>query len=125
MPEISALAICFVVRRLCLAASSIRRPRQPLRLKLEYDGNNYADDFAGSIKQSSHINVGAVYRVADWADLDLSYERGNTLMFGFTLRTNFNDLRPALRDNPKPASATGTGRRDAGLYLCGEPAHRA
>ena len=78
-------------------------PWQPLRLKLEYDGNNYADDFAGSIKQSSHINVGAVYRVADWADLNLSYERGNTLMFGFTLRTNFNDLRPALRDNPKPA----------------------
>ncbi|ENA0602162.1 YjbH domain-containing protein [Enterobacter hormaechei subsp. xiangfangensis] len=78
-------------------------PWQPLRLKLEYDGNNYADDFAGSIKQSSHINVGAVYRVADWADLNLSYERGNTLMFGFTLRTNFNDLRPALRDNSKPA----------------------
>ncbi|EOX8978907.1 YjbH domain-containing protein [Enterobacter hormaechei] len=78
-------------------------PWQPLRLKLEYDGNNYADDFAGSIKQSSHINVGAVYRVADWADLNLSYERGNTLMFGFTLRTNFNDLRPVLRDNPKPA----------------------
>lgn len=78
-------------------------PWQPLRLKLEYDGNNYADDFAGSIKQSSHINVGAVYRVADWADLNLSYERGNTLMFGFTLRTNFTDLRPALRDNPKPA----------------------
>ncbi|EPW1717736.1 YjbH domain-containing protein [Enterobacter hormaechei] len=78
-------------------------PWQPLRLKLEYDGNNYADDFAGSIKQSSHINVGAVYRVADWADLNLSYERGNTLMFGFTLRTNFNDQRPALRDNPKPA----------------------
>ena len=78
-------------------------PWQPLRLKIEYDGNNYADDFAGSIKQSSHINVGAVYRVADWADLNLSYERGNTLMFGFTLRTNFNDLRPALRDNPKPA----------------------
>lgn len=47
--------------------------------------------------------MGAVYRVADWADLNLSYERGNTLMFGFTLRTNFNDLRPALRDNPKPA----------------------
>ncbi|MGM8569358.1 YjbH domain-containing protein [Enterobacter hormaechei subsp. hormaechei] len=78
-------------------------PWQPLRLKLEYDGNNYADDFAGSLKQSSHINVGAVYRVADWADLNLSYERGNTLMFGFTLRTNFNDLRPTLRDNPKPA----------------------
>ncbi|MGQ7190477.1 YjbH domain-containing protein, partial [Escherichia sp. HC-CC] len=52
---------------------------------------------------ASHFNVGAVYRAASWADLNLSYERGNTLMFGFTLRTNFNDLRPALRDTPKPA----------------------
>lgn len=68
--------------------------------------------------------MGAVYRVADWADLNLSYERGNTLMFGFTLRTNFNDLRPALRDN-ETGTATGTGRRDAGLYLGGKPAHRA
>ncbi|WP_277889552.1 YjbH domain-containing protein, partial [Escherichia coli] len=66
-------------------------PWNPLRLKLEYDGNNYQNDF------------GAVYRAASWADLNLSYERGNTLMFGFTLRTNFNDLRPALRDTPKPA----------------------
>lgn len=78
-------------------------PWNPLRLKLEYDGNNYQNDFAGKLPQASHFNVGAVYRAASWADLNLSYERGNTLMFGFTLRTNFNDLRPALRDTPKPA----------------------
>lgn len=78
-------------------------PWRPLRLKLEYDGNNYRDDFAGKIVQSSHFNAGAVYRLGDWADLNLSYQRGNTLMFGFTLRTNFNDLRPALRDQKKPA----------------------
>ncbi|HFI4724523.1 TPA: YjbH domain-containing protein, partial [Escherichia coli] len=65
--------------------------------------NNYQNDFAGKLPQASHFNVGAVYRAASWADLNLSYERGNTLMFGFTLRTNFNDLRPALRDTPKPA----------------------
>lgn len=70
-------------------------PWNPLRLKLEYDGNNYQNDFAGKLPQASHFNVGAVYRAASWADLNLSYERGNTLMFGFTLRTNFNDLRPA------------------------------
>lgn len=78
-------------------------PWHPLRLKLEYDGNDYKDDFAKNIRQFTHYNVGAVYRVADWADVNLSYERGNTLMFGFTLRTNLNDLRPVLRDNPKPA----------------------
>lgn len=60
-------------------------PWNPLRLKLEYDGNNYQNDFAGKLPQASHFNVGAVYRAANWADLNLSYERGNTLMFGFTL----------------------------------------
>ena len=56
-------------------------PWNPLRLKLEYDGNNYQNDFAGKLPQASHFNVGAVYRAASWADLNLSYERGNTLMF--------------------------------------------
>ncbi|MCS3429779.1 YjbH domain-containing protein [Klebsiella sp. BIGb0407] len=78
-------------------------PWQPLRLKLEYDGNDYKDDFAKNISQFTHYNFGAVYRVANWADVNLSYERGNTLMFGFTLRNNLNTLRPAFRDAPKAA----------------------
>lgn len=84
------------------AGVEYQTPWHPLRLKLEYDGNDYKHDFAGVIKQSSPFNVGMVYRAAEWADLMLSVERGNTLTFGFTLRTNFNDLRPALRDSPKP-----------------------
>ncbi|MGS3716083.1 YjbH domain-containing protein [Klebsiella pneumoniae] len=81
-------------------------PWQPLRLKLEYDGNDYKDDFAGDLSQSSRWNWGAVYRLADWMDVNASYERGNTFMFGFTLRTNFNDLRshqkdPAPKYNPQ------------------------
>ena len=78
-------------------------PWQPLRLKLEYEGNDYQHDFAGRLRQDSKVNVGAVYRVTDWADVNLSYERGNTLMAGFTLRTNFNDLAQAHLDKPKPA----------------------
>jgi len=77
-------------------------PWQPLRLKLEYEGNNYTQDFAGKIEQKSKFNVGAIYRVTDWADVNLSYERGNTVMFGFSLRTNFNDLRPRYNDNRRP-----------------------
>ncbi len=77
-------------------------PWQPLRLKAEYEGNNYEGDFAGRLKQDSPVNVGAIYRVADWADVNLSYERGNTLMFGVTLRTNFNDLKQQHLDNKKP-----------------------
>ncbi|WP_312690460.1 YjbH domain-containing protein [Kosakonia sp.] len=77
-------------------------PWHPLRLKLEYEGNNYQQDYAGKLPQRSNFNVGAIYRVTDWADINLSYERGNTWMFGFTLRNNFNNLRPTYRDNPRP-----------------------
>ncbi|MFE4112281.1 YjbH domain-containing protein [Kosakonia sp. YIM B13611] len=77
-------------------------PWNPLRLKLEYEGNNYQQDFAGKLPQRSKVNVGAIYRVTDWADINLSYERGNTWMFGFTLRNNFNDLRPSYNDNARP-----------------------
>ncbi|HBV38965.1 MAG TPA: YjbH domain-containing protein, partial [Erwinia sp.] len=54
-------------------------PWQPLRLKVEYEGNNYQDDFAGRLEQKSKINAGAIYRLTDWADINVSYERGNTL----------------------------------------------
>ena len=77
-------------------------PWQPLRLKLEYEGNDYQDDFAGRLEQRSKVNVGAIYRVTDWADINASYERGNTFMFGVTVRTNFNDLRQTHIDSAKP-----------------------
>lgn len=77
-------------------------PWQPLRLKVEYEGNNYQDDFAGTLDQKSPVNVVAINRVADWADVNVSYERGNTFMFGVTLRTNFNDLRQQHIDEKKP-----------------------
>ncbi|MGL6349799.1 MAG: YjbH domain-containing protein, partial [Aeromonas sp.] len=79
-------------------------------LKLEYDGNDYSREFAartsqggyGALAQRSPINVGAVYRVFDNLDTHLSYQRGNTLMWGMTMRTNFNELRPAQLDEPQP-----------------------
>lgn len=80
-------------------------PWQPLRLKMEYEGNNYQGDFAGKLEQKSKVNVGAIYRITDWADVNVSYERGNTLMAGFTLRTNFNELTQPHLDSPKPAYA--------------------
>ncbi len=76
--DLSTAARCSTVRPHCLAAWNTRRPWQPLRLKLEYEGNNYQQDFAGKLEQKSKFNVGAIYRVTDWADVNLSYERGNT-----------------------------------------------
>lgn len=79
-------------------------PWHPLRLKLEYDGNDYSREFAasyGPLKQTSPWNVGAVYRVFDNIDTHLSWQRGNTLMWGITMRTNFNELKPAHIDDSR------------------------
>ncbi|MGL4448849.1 MAG: YjbH domain-containing protein, partial [Shewanella sp.] len=76
-------------------------PWRPLRLKLEYDGNDYSREFAtdyGALAHDSAWNFGAVYRVNDNLETQLSWQRGNTLMWGATFRTNFNELSPAHLD---------------------------
>lgn len=83
-------------------------PWAPLRLKLEYDANDYSNETAGIIEQKSPFNVGLVYRATDVLDTTLSYQRGNKLMWGFTLRTNFNDLTPSHINAERPAYAQHT-----------------
>ena len=78
-------------------------PWEPLRLKVEYDGNDYLSDFPvvrGGIAmpQDSKFNYGMLYRFGDWGDLHFSYERGNTWTLGFSLQTNFNTLSQIKRD---------------------------
>ncbi|MDX1538526.1 YjbH domain-containing protein [Arsukibacterium sp.] len=75
-------------------------PWQPLRLKLEYEGNNYQQDFAGELLQDSRWNIGAVYQ---WRDVtfDLNYQRGNTLGFGLHYQLDLNStdqpkIKPAM-----------------------------
>jgi hypothetical protein len=83
-------------------------PWNPLRIKLEYDGNDYSHETAGIIKQDSPINIGLVFRATDLLDTTLSYQRGNTLMWGFTLRTNFNDLHSSHIRNERPVYNTSS-----------------
>ncbi|MEC5317835.1 YjbH domain-containing protein [Brenneria populi subsp. brevivirga] len=80
-------------------------PWDPLRFKLEYDANDYSNERAGKISQDSPFNVGMVYRVGDILDTTLSWQRGNTLMWGFTLRTNFDSLKPNHIDDAPPVYA--------------------
>lgn len=82
-------------------------PLEPLRFKVEYDANDYKGDFAvirgdADMSQDSKLNYGALYRLGNWGDLRLSYERGNTWTFGFNLYTNFNDLKSGWQDEPAP-----------------------
>ncbi|OEE74711.1 hypothetical protein A1OQ_08540 [Enterovibrio norvegicus FF-162] len=85
-------------------------PWQPLRLKVEYDANNYKSDFIVTrsdkpMPQDSSFNYGMVYTFGDWGDIRASYERGNTWTLGFTLKTNFNSLSQNWVDTPTPAYA--------------------
>ncbi|MEZ8650750.1 YjbH domain-containing protein [Vibrio splendidus] len=78
-------------------------PYKPLTLKLEYDGNDYSQDFPvvrGGVDMTQHTpwNVGAVYRFTDWGSAKVSYERGDTLTLGFELSTNFNEMYSVWRD---------------------------
>jgi hypothetical protein len=65
-------------------------PWQPLKLKLEYEGNDYKKDKAGALKQDSRWNVGAVYHWGD-ASFDLNYQRGNTFGFGVHYRFDLHE----------------------------------
>ncbi|MGU3813202.1 YjbH domain-containing protein [Vibrio diabolicus] len=79
---------------------------KPLRFKLEYDGNDYSTDYPvvqAGVDMSPHTpwNFGVLYRIG-MADFRLSYERGDTLVAGLTLNTNFNDMPSFWRDTPTP-----------------------
>lgn len=83
-------------------------PYAPLRLKLEYDGNDYTQDYpvvrAGKpLPQHTPWNVGVNYRLGDWGDAKVSYQRGDTITFGINIYTNFNEMKATWRDEPKQA----------------------
>jgi len=74
-------------------------PWQPLRIKLEYEGNNYTDDRAGELEQNSRWNVGAAYSWNNF-DFSLNFQRGNTLGFGINYNFNLHTIRQIKVDRP-------------------------
>ncbi|PMH45971.1 hypothetical protein BCU68_09255 [Vibrio sp. 10N.286.49.B3] len=95
---------------------------QPLRFKVEYDANDYTSDRSGiEMPQHAKWNFGLLYQLGNWADMKVSYQRGDTLTLGVNLFTNFNELYATWRDVPKqtitqsPSSAdlvAGSGSSD-------------
>lgn len=82
-------------------------PYEPLRLKLEYEGNDYSQDVPvtrGDVDMTPKTpwNIGAVYALSDGFDLRLSYERGTTFSLGFSLNTNFDSIKTPWIDEPIP-----------------------
>ena len=73
-----------------------------LRLKLEYDTSK-PDSSYGSrlpVEVHSRFNVGLTYNVSNFADLGLSFERGNQVRFNFIFRGNF--LESSLKKSNSP-----------------------
>lgn len=87
-------------------------PYEPVRIKIEYEGNDYSEDFPTrkgpknpdpkSMTQHTPWNFGLSYRLGDWADAKVSYQRGDTLTLGLNIYTNFNEMRATWRDEAKP-----------------------
>ena len=75
-------------------------PWQPLVVKAEYESNNYQNEPQGNrFEQKSKLNFGLVYRQNSWLDLTLGYERGNQLMLGLSVNTDFSKVStPKLSD---------------------------
>jgi hypothetical protein len=74
-------------------------PIDGLILKLEYDGNDYINDRAGSLEQDSKWNVGAVYKYHNW-DFNINYQRGNTFGFGVSYSFNMHTIKQVKYDSP-------------------------
>jgi hypothetical protein len=88
------------------AGIEYQTPWQPLSIKVEYDSNNYRNEPSTvAMPQASRWNYGVEYDLGNNMSLKASYERGNTLMFGFTIRTNFGNTYQPKRDTPKRAPA--------------------
>lgn len=92
-------------------------PWQPLRLKLEYEGNDYQSDRAGELQQNSNWNIGAVYQWENF-NFDVNYQRGNTLGFGVHYKLNLHSasqlkIKPAPRVIPEKLERVGIADRNA------------
>jgi hypothetical protein len=91
------------------AGLEYQTPWDPLSIKVEYDSNNYINEPSTvAMPQDSRWNCGLEYDLGNNMSIKASYERGNTFMFGFTIRTNLaNATQPKLDYSPKrpPAPA--------------------
>lgn len=91
-------------------------PWKPLKLVMEYEGNNYQrEPFNNNQIQRTPWNFGVVYKASNWVDLTLGVERGDRISANLVLRTQLDGLStPKLNDTPRIPVAAGrpTGQPD-------------
>ena len=87
------------------AGIEYQTPLKNVRLKVEYDSNDYKSDFittqtAQRLPQDNPINVGLLYQLGEWGSIKTQFERGNTWTLGFNLKTNFHSFKPLWKEKP-------------------------
>jgi hypothetical protein len=90
-------------------------PIRKLTLKLEYDGNNYQEEgLSERFKVDSPINAALNYRPVQGLELQVGYERGNTLSASVNLGLNFQQFKgiPKVAD-PPPTAVHAAPKPDA------------
>ncbi len=112
-------------------------PIDKLLLKIEYDGNNYKHEpysdglsadgvlYLNKQKQSSPVNVGAVYQLTPGIDLSAGVERGNTFMFSLTFhdvlskanQTKYLDAQPPRVTSMRPKNDPDWNKTAAEISL--------
>ena len=85
------------------AGAEIFIPRSKgLRLKLEYDGNDYSKEGYLPVEQSSKLNFNLTYPVSENLQVKLGYIRGNTLNFGFSYTGKYGTKDPYVKKKDPP-----------------------
>lgn len=83
---------------------SWQTPVEGLRLKVEYDPNDYQHEpLDNKLKQDTPINIGLDYKPWDWLQVGTALERGNRAMVRFAMTSNFHTAKgPGKIDPPPP-----------------------
>lgn len=92
-------------------------PLEGLRVKIEYDPNNYKQEpLSNTLKVDSSINIGVAYQPFPWIDLAVGFERGNTLLLRVAMTPNLINPKPILRvDSPAAVPMARTVAQNAGV----------
>ncbi|HYC48457.1 MAG TPA: YjbH domain-containing protein [Burkholderiales bacterium] len=108
-----ALKSYFRGRTALFGGVQYQTPWEPLTVKVEYDGNDYAHEpRSNNQKQGSRFNVGLVYRAFKGVDVTVGLERGNTVMFGLTVQPNLARLSQPKVSDPRPVPVTAARPTD-------------
>ena len=82
-------------------------PVHGLRLKVEYDPNDYqSEPLNNDLDVDFPLNFGVVYKPWNWLDMSVGLERGNTFMVRGALTPDLHTAAPVLRTDSPPIPVT-------------------